>query len=84
MFSDAVTLMLIHLYTYYTSDGPKKPIKLTGNGHPHGNGHVRSPDQLERQAHDAQEFELEGLMSDDEDAEAGVKRANGRPRNGAI
>lgn len=38
------------------------------------------PNAIDRQAADAQEFELEGLMSDDDDAEAAAKQGNGRLR----
>lgn len=44
------------------------------------NGHAVVPTATDRQAADAQEFELEGLMSDDEDAEPTAKQGNGRPR----
>lgn len=44
------------------------------------NGHTVVPTAADRQAADAQEFELEGLMSDDEDAEAAAKQTNGRLR----
>ena len=42
-----------------------------------GNGHVRMPTADDRQAADAQEFELDGLMSEDEEES---KPLNGRPR----
>lgn len=76
--------MLLHLYSAYAPDTSKgkKPMKAGDEERPMmGNGHVRLPNGVvERQAQDAQEFELEGLMSEDEE-EAGVKRkvANGRP-----
>jgi hypothetical protein len=38
------------------------------------------PSAADRQAADAQEFELEGLMSDDDDVETAAKHTNGRPR----
>ena len=44
------------------------------------NGHTVLPSAADRQAADAQEFELEGLMSDDEDAETAAKQTNGRLR----
>ena len=69
--------MLLHLYASYA--WPLEPIrsKARANGGLNGNvGHVV------RRLRDAEEFELEGLMSDDEVAEDGVatpanKRANG-------
>ena len=42
------------------------------------NGHAVLPSVADRQAADAQEFELEGLMSDDDDAETAAKQSNGR------
>lgn len=45
------------------------------------NGHAVLPSAVDRQAADAQEFELEGLMSDDDDdTETAAKHGNGRPR----
>lgn len=56
------TMMLISLYD--RNANPVDPTKPTANGRlgPRLNGHVP--------VRDAQEFELEGLMSDDEDDEA--------------
>ncbi|KAK6075450.1 integral membrane protein [Seiridium cupressi] len=53
------TMILVHLYD--RNADPAEPSKLTANGRlgPRLNGHVP--------VRDAQEFELEGLMSDDED-----------------
>lgn len=71
--------MLLRLYTYYADSSPKKPTdpemngRVNGhmNGHMNGsaltNGHARIPDASDRQIRDAEEFELEGLMSDDEE-----------------
>ncbi len=53
--------MLISLYDNTANQaGPDKNL---ANGHPRANGHAGT----ERQLRDAEEFELEGLMSDDED-----------------
>ncbi|TKA28943.1 hypothetical protein B0A50_03354 [Salinomyces thailandicus] len=68
--------MLLHLYSHYAS--PAKPNthrtpKLAGDeerGVP--NGHAMT----ERQAHDAQEFELEGLITDDEEDGDGKKEGS--------
>ncbi|KAK4543092.1 hypothetical protein LTR36_005869 [Oleoguttula mirabilis] len=73
--------MLLHLYSYYTAD-PKglKPILPRDEERPLTNGHARVPNVEDRQAHDAQEFELEGLMSEDEDDGAKkLTNGNGRP-----
>ncbi|KAF7185366.1 Protein YTP1 [Pseudocercospora fuligena] len=73
-------LMLLHLYSSYSNsptDG-KAPVKLGDEERPRANGHARIPNATDRQAADAQEFELEGLMSDDDEPEAG--KANGHPR----
>lgn len=67
--------MLTHLYSAHieTSPMPKKDEERSST-----NGHAVLPTAADRQAADAQEFELEGLMSDDEDAEAAAKQTNGR------
>lgn len=88
--------MLLHLYSSYKPAGSSssdavnntthKPIRLSAtNGRPNQpNGHARVPNgTLDRQAHDAQEFELEGLMSDDEEGEAGFANGNGKARHHA-
>lgn len=41
------------------------------------NGHARAPVMTERQAQDAQEFELEGLITDDEDDDGRKRMGNG-------
>jgi len=72
--------MLLHLYSYYaTGSDSKHPVKLGDEERPMANGHARVPNPTNRQAQDAQEFELEGLMSDDEEADAKAGLANGRP-----
>ncbi|KAK6402359.1 hypothetical protein LTR95_019080, partial [Oleoguttula sp. CCFEE 5521] len=77
-------LMLLSLYSANTKAAPV-PRKDDGerpltNGL--ANGHPRIPNAADRQAADAQEFELEGLMSDDDDVEGGAttKGTNGHPR----
>ena len=72
--------MLLHLYSHYASDSSasKKTVKFSDEERPLTNGHARVPDLADRQAHDAQEFELEGLMSDDEHEETKTP-VNGRP-----
>jgi len=61
--------MLLHLYSAKSTAG--KPALATKPGDEEAsrpmNGHPRVPSAMDRQAHDAQEFELEGLMSDDDD-----------------
>jgi len=54
--------ILLHLYAVYAwpVNSKKDPEAPRVNGHV--NGHVRTPSQ--RQIRDAEEFELEGLMSD--------------------
>ncbi|TKA70235.1 hypothetical protein B0A55_06882 [Friedmanniomyces simplex] len=77
-------LMLLHLYSAHTgigSGGKGKPaVKLDDEERlPRVNGHnhtMRIPNASDRQAQDAQEFELEGLMSEDED-ERGTRRKDG-------
>ena len=68
--------MLLRLYTFYTeSPLPKKPTdpeaRLNGSATHHQNGRA-IPDASDRQIRDAEEFELEGLMSEDEDMEDDV------------
>ncbi|WPH00790.1 Hypothetical protein R9X50_00362000 [Acrodontium crateriforme] len=68
-------LMLVHLYSAYRPPYTPKP-RGAGNSvdeTPRANGHARVPNATDRQAADAEEFELEGLMSDDEE---------GKPLNG--
>ena len=75
-----VVLMLIHLYSALTtSDQGKKAVKP--DGRPLANGHARGHSAAERQARDVQEFELEALMSEDEDDSDGLHsgKPNGRP-----
>ena len=69
--------MLLHLYASYAWPlDPTRPKAMANGGL---NGHVG---HVDRRVRDAEEFELEGLMSDDEVVEDGVatpasKRANG-------
>ena len=76
--------MLIHLYSAHidpnqTPDTVKlgahrdRPLPPLPNGHARGHG----PSASERQMRDAEEFELEALMSEDDDVEA-KGGANGR------
>lgn len=69
--------MLLHLYSAYATpqQNNKNPVKLGDEERPLTNGHARIPNDIDRQSHDAQEFELEGLMSDDEEPDA--SKANG-------
>lgn len=70
--------MLIHLYTTQSAAAPTK-AKPSVNGRdrplpPLPNGHATpGSERLDRQAQDAQEFELEALMSEDEDDEQRMK-----------
>lgn len=64
--------MLLNLYASYVwplDPAAKKDgiAAATTNGAPRENGHI------DRRTRDAEEFELEGLMSDDEDSSPGVK-----------
>jgi hypothetical protein len=63
--------MLLRLYTYYadsSTDGKTSDPESRLNGSALPNGHARSiPDASDRQIRDAEEFELEGLMSDDDE-----------------
>jgi len=75
--------MLIHLYSSYNdpvASPPKGGKPINGRGysdHPQENGKSRAPNaNADRQMRDVQEFELEGLMSDDEEETS--KESNGR------
>ncbi|KAK5164439.1 hypothetical protein BJ546DRAFT_451480 [Cryomyces antarcticus] len=64
--------MLLHLYAVHAwPTTPSKPRPDPESQHVNGaalaNGHARIPNAADRQIRDAEEFELEGLMSDDED-----------------
>ena len=54
--------MLLHLYEIGTKASDSKEYESVGmpNGHPH-------PAAEQQRVRDAEEFELEGLMTDDED-----------------
>lgn len=81
-----VVNMLLRLYTFYTETPSKsKPTDPESrlNGHtPHHQQNGRAvPDASDRQIRDAEEFELEGLMSEDEeddDERKGLKHQGGR------
>jgi hypothetical protein len=62
--------MLLHFYAVWA--WPSKAKVDAEQGRPNGtlNGHPRAPD---RTVQDAEEFELTGLMSDDESAETPSK-----------
>ena len=74
--------MLLHLYASYAwplNANQTKNNNNLANGGLNGNGHVLP----ERRVRDAEEFELEGLMSDDEVSEessaGGRRKEGGRP-----
>jgi len=77
--------MLIRLYTFYADQGKdvkQDPEAPRVNGHMNGstlsNGHAHQPfsdRQQRQQLRDAEEFELEGLMSDDDDPAAAKERS---------
>lgn len=77
--------MLLRLYTYYADFDPNhnKPVdaeysQVNGNHYASMNGHAHSgmPDDSDRQIRDAEEFELDGLTTDDED-DAPLTKKNG-------
>jgi len=73
--------MLLHLYSANMAQKQgKKTVKLDDEERREPNGHMRVPNATDRQAHDAQEFELEGLIDDEDerDAEGGAGKVNGR------
>lgn len=65
--------MLLHLYSAYsTPEKGKNAAKPDDRSRSMPNGHV------ERQARDVQDFELEALMSEDEDSDPPHSKSNGR------
>lgn len=74
-----VVLMLLHLYSATASNIKGKAAVKLGDeeGRRPLNGHARVPNIADRQAADAQEFELEGLMSDEDEESAKPSRPNG-------
>lgn len=66
--------MLIHLYSSNMDpNNSKQPAKLDRRNGPLPalpNGHARGHSAAERQLRDVQEFELEALMSDEEDPDS--------------
>ena len=71
--------MLLHLYASYAWPLVTTRPKITANGGL--NGHVGHGD---RRVRDAEEFELEGLMSDDEVGEDGVVEPANKRVNGTV
>lgn len=71
--------MLLHLYFVHAWGQTTKTDAEAprGNGTPNGmaNGHAR----VDRRVRDAEEFELEGLMSDEEDIESPIERKERLP-----
>ena len=72
--------MLLHLYASYAWPLDAQSKNLANGGL---NGHVYAG-QVDRRVRDAEEFELEGLMSEDEVSEesagaVGRRKENGRP-----
>lgn len=71
--------MLLHLYSAYAppekGKSAVKPDDRNRSALP--NGHTRGG-AVERQARDVQEFELEALMSEDEDDSEQMAKSNGR------
>ena len=69
--------MLLHLYASYAWPlNPAQPKAMANGGL---NGHVG---HVDRRIRDAEEFELEGLMSDDEAGEDGVATSISKKANG--
>ncbi len=74
--------MLLHLYATYAwpIDASKsKPVANGGIANGHIPGH-----SLDRRVMDAEEFELEGLMSEDEDGKDETPTQGRRKEHGAI
>ncbi|CAK3937072.1 integral membrane [Lecanosticta acicola] len=80
-----LVLMLLRLYSAHKdpNSNSNRNVKLGDEERARANGHLRIPNDLDRQSHDAQEFELDGLISDgdDDDTDALKHQANGRPRD---
>lgn len=70
--------MLLHLYASYA--WPLDPVRPKAMANGGLNGHVGHVERVR----DAEEFELEGLMSDDEVAEDGVATPTSKRANGTV
>lgn len=76
--------MLLHLYAVYTFPVDKAAAAPRMNGNDHQNGHVRLGGNLgdAQRLRDAEEFELEGLMSEDEETEGEATPRMKKPNGG--
>ena len=76
--------MLLHLYAIYAWPLDKTASVPRMNGGARGNGHVRPGGTMgdAQRLRDAEEFELEGLMSDDEDLTEGEATPRRKKQNG--
>lgn len=63
--------MLIHLYYVHTWNQKPKVDTEAPHINGHANGHVRPADRV---AQDAEEFELQGLISDDDEADSPIEK----------
>jgi hypothetical protein len=74
-----VVNMLVHLYAVHawdtTSKADAEAPRTNGTANGHANGHVRS----DQRVRDAEEFELAGLDSDDDDDNAPLMNKEARP-----
>jgi hypothetical protein len=78
-----VVLMLLNLYSKLSQSSnhvASKPLDDEERSIRTGNGSIVMPS--DRQAHDAQEFELEGLMSDDDEESHSHGKENGKLNGG--
>ena len=71
--------MLIHLYAVYTWEQDDKADAEAPLTNGHANGHINGYTRVDRRVRDAEEFELEGLDSDDDDEDS--SRLNKEPRS---
>ena len=70
--------MLIHLYAVHAWSEDAKGDAESPRANGHANGHPNGYARVDRRTQDAEEFELEGLDSEDEDDEA-LRHKENRP-----
>lgn len=71
--------MLLHLYYVHAwgKDSKEDAEAPRANGMP--NGHVNGYARVDHRVRDAEEFELDGLVSDDEDEDSPIENKERRP-----
>ena len=68
--SSTLTLVIMYLIWLYTVSGRNSESAISKYDHPVANGHMRLTSMEQRRMRDVEEFELGGLLEEDEDAVA--------------